>query len=200
MIKTCKKCGGTDFNPSGGCRACKKAYVIANIEKIRANYAVWCSKNRNKLLAYDAHFRKTFPDKVKAKKAKYRSSNLEKVKAGIAAWKSENRERVKNLNAVWRAANPHINKIKSQKRRALSKSSGGSLSKGLVEKLIKLQQGKCPCCQQPLGDDYHLDHITPFARGGANTDDNIQLLRAGCNQKKHARDPIEFMQSRGFLI
>ena len=31
-------------------------------------------------------------------------------------------------------------------------------------------------------------------------DTNIQLLRATCNTSKGAKDPIEFMQSRGFLL
>jgi hypothetical protein len=40
----------------------------------------------------------------------------------------------------------------------------------------------------------------PLAKGGTNTDNNMQLLKATCNQQKHAKDPVEFMQSRGFLI
>jgi 5-methylcytosine-specific restriction endonuclease McrA len=51
-----------------------------------------------------------------------------------------------------------------------------------------------------LGDNYHLDHIVPLAIGGTNTDDNIQLLRQKCNQQKSAKHPIDFMQSRGFLL
>jgi 5-methylcytosine-specific restriction endonuclease McrA len=85
-------------------------------------------------------------------------------------------------------------------RRARELEAGGTLSKGLRTKLFDLQRGKCACCGKPLGNDFHLDHIVPLKLGGSNTDDNIQLLRAACNMQKGAKDPIEFMQSRGNLL
>lgn len=42
--------------------------------------------------------------------------------------------------------------------------------------------------------------IVPLALGGTNTDGNMQLLRSTCNQKKHAKHPVDFMQQRGFLL
>ncbi len=68
------------------------------------------------------------------------------------------------------------------------------------DELFELQKGKCACCADPLGDDYHLDHITPLSGGGRNIDGNTQLLRAACNLKKGRRDPIDYMQSLGKLI
>jgi 5-methylcytosine-specific restriction endonuclease McrA len=91
-------------------------------------------------------------------------------------------------------------RIICQNYRSRKRANGGTLSKGLAEKLFKLQQGKCPCCKQPLGRNYHLDHIVPTALGGSNSDDNMQLLRATCNHQKHAKHPIDFMQQRGFLL
>jgi len=43
---------------------------------------------------------------------------------------------------------------------------------------------------------YHYDVIA----GGANDRANLQLLCGSCNKSKHAKDPIDFMQSRGFLL
>jgi 5-methylcytosine-specific restriction endonuclease McrA len=74
------------------------------------------------------------------------------------------------------------------------------LSKDISQKLFKIQNGLCACCRKPLGDNFHLDHIMPMALGGSNTDDNIQLLRSRCNQQKHAKHPVDFMQERGFLL
>jgi 5-methylcytosine-specific restriction endonuclease McrA len=91
--------------------------------------------------------------------------------------------------------------MNGQNRRARKNASAGKLSFNLAEKLFKLQHGKCACgCKKHLGKDYHLDHIMPLALGGANTDNNIQLLRKQCNWQKHAKHPIDFMQSRGFLL
>lgn len=110
------------------------------------------------------------------------------------------KECTRAYSAAWYAGNPDAPLI-NQNRRARGIKSVGMLSKGLADKLFALQRGKCACgCKQPLGDDYHLDHIIPLALGGANTDDNIQLLRPLCNHQKNAKHPIDFMQSRGYLL
>lgn len=202
--KVCKKCGGSDFDNSRHCKACRKLYAESwrakNPDYAKAHQIGYYEKNKTVILEKQAAYAQENPEKYKAKKAKYREKNRDSVKAGVAAWKAKNRERVSAVNAAWRAENPHANKIKAQKRRARKTQSPGALSKGLIAKLIKLQMGKCPCCKQPLGENFHVDHIIPLALEGENTDSNIQLLRAECNQKKHAKDPIEFMQSRGFLL
>ena len=66
---------------------------------------------------------------------------------------------------------------------------------------MKLQKGKCACCRTSLLEvKHHVDHIEPLSRGGANDDGNIQLLCATCNLQKGAKDPIEFMRLKGFLL
>lgn len=40
----------------------------------------------------------------------------------------------------------------------------------------------------------------PLALGGANEDWNIQLLRQRCNNQKKAKHPVDFMQSKGYLL
>jgi len=89
---------------------------------------------------------------------------------------------------------------RSQNARALRIRAEGVLSDSLLDRLYKLQQGKCPCCKRALGKDFHMDHITPLAKGGKNVDSNIQLLRSRCNLVKSAMDPVDFMQINGFLI
>lgn len=106
----------------------------------------------------------------------------------------------KKVKASWYQQNKDVVKTYVQNRRAKIKSCSGKLSVGLKNKLFVLQKGKCPCCNQPLGNDYHLDHIMPLSLGGTNTDDNIQLLRASCNRQKWAKHPVDFMSTRGFLL
>ena len=175
MTRFCPKCQvETERNKKGDCKPCGKAYK-----------ATWSAANRDKLNAKSAAWKAANPEKVKASKAGYQLANREKVNAQINAW---------------RKANPEAMRIICQNYRSRKRANGGTLSKGLAENLFKLQKGKCPCCHQPLGNDYHLDHIVPMALGGSNTDDNIQLLRATCNHQKHAKHPIDFMQQRGFLL
>lgn len=84
------------------------------------------------------------------------------------------------------------------------RSANGKISKGRISMLLELQKCKCPVCKRNLvltgRDKYHIDHIIPLAKGGSNHDHNIQLLCKDCNQEKHDILPIEYMNSRGFLL
>jgi 5-methylcytosine-specific restriction endonuclease McrA len=151
--------------------------------------------------AFNASYRASHKEKIKAIDAAYRAKNREKIRAKTASWMRAHPEKVAEWKRASHVANPDARRAYKHSRRARVLNAGGKLSHGLAEKLFKLQRGKCACgCKQPLGDDNHLDHITPLALGGTNTDDNIQLLRATCNRQKHSKHPVDFMQSRGFLL
>ena len=204
-MKFCKKCKKeTERYKMGQCAPCERAKSAAwhkdNSEKSKANSAAWRVANLEKHKANNAAYRAANPEKHKAKCAAWYKANQEKAKATSAAWRAANSKRVNASTAAWTKANPEKRRIFDHNRRAKQRANGGKLSPDLSAKLFKLQRGKCPCCKQPLGNDYHLDHIMPIDLGGANEDWNIQLLTQRCNNQKHAKDPIEFMQSRGFLI
>ena len=214
QIKVCSKCKTgksiSEFYKNNSrcdglqtrCKVCahseRKKYTAENKEKLLAKQAAWRAENREKCRVKAAAWYAAHPDKAKACSEAWRAKNPEKVKADCAAWSAENKDRVASIGAAWKSANPDKVRIYHQNRRA--RSSGGKLSQGLAEQLYKLQRGKCPCCGLPLGDKYHMDHIVPLALGGSNTDDNIQLLKSKCNLNKSAKHPIDFMQSKGFLL
>lgn len=126
--------------------------------------------------------------------------NKDKARARYEAWQHANPGRAAERAAAWNAAHPERRRELTQNRRAKLRAIGGGLSKGLTERLYSLQRGKCACCREPLGKNYHLDHIMPLALGGANTDDNMQLLRQRCNTRKNAKHPVDYMQSKGYLL
>jgi hypothetical protein len=220
MIKFCKKCqSDTERNAKGDCKPCAKAsnaaYRAANPEKIKARQSAWCALNASRLKAGRSARYAANLEKVRASNAAWYAANPERAKRVNSAWAANNSERIRAAKASWKAANPEKVKagkarhysanpgawrIYNQNRRSRKLENGGNLSQGLSAKLFKLQKGKCPCCNKPLGEDFHLDHVMPLARGGSNTDSNIQLLRASCNLSKSAKDPVQFMQQRGFLI
>lgn len=193
QMKTCKKCGGTEFYANRHCKQCLKItinkYRVANPELYKQIHLQWHRNN---------------PNKSKVAHAEYYAANAGKIKARVKELYLLNREAKLSATRKWQAANPE--KVKEilrrarHNRRARKLGSSGTLSKGLTEKLFKLQGGICVCCGMPLGNDFHLDHIMPLALGGENKDANMQLLRKDCNQEKHAKHPINFMQSRGFLL
>jgi 5-methylcytosine-specific restriction endonuclease McrA len=170
-MKFCAKCNcDTDRYATGRCKRCltenTKAWRLANTEQ------------------------------VKATKKTYYLANSEFLKASFKAWRLANNERSNAYSAAFAKANPQQTRINNQNYKARALKNGGVLSKGLIAKLFALQDGKCACCDQPLGSNYHLDHIMPIALGGPNTDDNIQLLLARCNLQKGSKHPVEFIKQR----
>jgi len=118
-----------------------------------------------------------------------------------SSYYQKNKEMILARRKQWRLDNPDLCCIHAHNYRARKSSSGGVLSADIYDRLFKLQQGKCACCKIDLTKQTaHIDHIYPISSGGTNTDDNIQLLCVSCNCSKHNKDPINFMQSRGYLL
>jgi len=140
------------------------------------------------------------PQKNREKVKAWRERNPEYAREHSAHWRIKNAERIKELNAAYRANNKEKCLVHGANRRARKRGAEGVVSRDIVQKLIKLQKGKCPCCKQVLGKDFHLDHIVPLVDGGTNADSNMQLLRAKCNLQKNRKDPVQFMQERGYLL
>lgn len=193
------------------CKTCtaeaKRAWYAENARKViakdmatlRANpkrLHAWLSYNR----IYAAARREDDPQRAREKCTEWRLKNPDRARAYSRDWRAKNKERHLASSRAWKRAHQDMVRANWHNRRALEKKAGGKLSAGLAQKLIRLQQGKCACCGRELGDNYHLDHIVPIALGGANADDNIQLLRAECNFSKGAKHPVEYMRQKGFLL
>lgn len=205
-VRVCKKCGTSNRKSNGACRNCAKVaqdlwrsksqekikahtsdYYKKNKDALNAKNKVWYRENSKRMSEYYKEYYNINKNKILARKASIRSESgsNDNVRARLAEWAKNNGESIRS---------------RSRKRRELIYSAGGRLSKGLANTLFTLQRGLCPCCMKPLGDKYHLDHIMPVSRGGSNTDDNMQLLRAQCNLQKKAKHPVDFMRERGFLL
>ena len=190
---------------------------LNNLDKVKAISSSWKSKNRERVKEKRLAYYAANQERMKELAASYYAVNRDKEAYRVAsrkralAYKAANPEKVKAVKTAyrkanpnkmfeWHAANPGAARIHNQNRRARKKANGGVLSKDLSAKLFKLQKGKCACCALPLGVNFHLDHIYPLIFGGKNNDDNIQLLRSKCNLQKSAKHPIDYMQSKGYLL
>ena len=192
MLKFCGKCNKeTEHYKCGGCKPC----TLARTAKYR-------KENPEKDRARKAKYRATKIDaeKERSRKAKFLAENIDKERERKRRYSAENRKKERERYAKYRSANPEKIRTHVINRRARKKMVGGKLSFNIVERMFRLQKGKCVCCGQLLGSDFHIDHIMPLALGGPNTDENIQLLRSECNLQKNAKHPIDFMQKRGFLL
>jgi len=207
-MKPCIKCGSTDRKKNGQCKPCATAATVAwqklNHDKINASRLAKASvlENREKHRIRCAEWRKNNPEKSKESSRLYYQNNTDKERIRAVTWKQKNPSAVKcrqMVRSAWKKNNPELCRVYRQNRRAKVLLSGGKLSNGLAEKLLKLQRGMCACCKQVL-EKYHLDHRMPLALEGLNTDENIQLLCPKCNRQKSAKHPVDFMQELGFLI
>lgn len=215
-IKHCAKCQAeTERYKNGKCKPCVKAYNskwyegnadyfakwrAENTDSVKASQARYRAGHKDEKNEYNAAWRAANPEKIKALNSSWYKKNRHKIKAKHAAWCAANKEKIKDSHSAWVSANLEKCRVYNNNRRAKTRI-GGKLSVDIKEKLFALQKGKCACgCKQPLGDDYHLDHIMPLSLGGSNTDNNIQLLRATCNLQKSRKHPIDFMRQRGYLL
>ena len=93
-------------------------------------------------------------------------------------------------------------RLKNHVRRARLRSDGNSkrVRIEVVDRLKRLQGGKCAVCKTNIMDDFRIDHVLPLALGGSNDPRNLQLLCKDCNSKKWHKHPVDFMQSIGYLL
>lgn len=175
-------------------------YYLAHRQAIGIRVAEYRLKNKAKAAEWSKSYSLRHKDRCKLARIRWVKRNPEAHKQAQSEWVARNKEKCLDRLRAWRTLNPGAYLAQRQTRRARKMGAAGVISKFLREKLKKLQRGRCTCCGLPLGMDFHMDHIIPLALGGSNMDSNIQLLRKKCNLQKNAKDPIVFMQSRGFLL
>lgn len=159
-----------------------KEYEEKNKERRRARKKIYRVENKERTAAQYLQNRAKVLENCAARYAR----NAEKIKAGVRAYAAANKDKVRILSST---------------KRARKRNATGKVSRDIIAKLMLLQRGKCAVCRCDLSSaKHHLDHIEPLALGGAHDDKNMQLLCKPCNLSKHAKPPIEFMQSRGFLL
>ncbi len=204
-VKPCVKCGSVERRANNGrCIPCEKAQsakrYLKNKECVADSQRARIAANPQKRRETVNKWRFKHKEDVAKKQSIYNKTHKDRLDAARKLWAASNKERAAETRAKWIAANKDVRASYNHTRRAMRIAAGGKLSTNIVKRLLALQKGLCPCCGGNLGDKYHLDHITPLYLGGTNTDDNVQLLRAECNLQKSRKHPIDFMQSRGFLL
>ena len=193
------KTGGRNYECRSCCVEYRKAYRAANTEKLKENDAAHYARNKEHVAKKVAAYRKANSERLKKAVADYRAANTDAIDAYQAEYraryKNENPEKYAACKKAWVKANPEAIRLKEYRRRAKTASSG-KLSKGLIAKLMALQNGLCACCGADLSSGYHMDHKMPLALGGSNTDENMQLLTPLCNLRKGAMHPDDYMRKR----
>lgn len=189
----------------------------------KAEYDIaYRSRNKDALAAYKLEWRRTHAVRLK----EYRAATAIRRKQIFAKWAEKNKERLtqkrkseyradpgsaRSKAIAWRKAHPetareyrkrNAEKLSASyhRRRALKLSAGGAHTAEQINELLVRQKFRCVVCRGLINKKRHKDHIVPLSAGGTNDILNIQLLCPSCNLSKHDRDPLSFMQSRGFLL
>jgi 5-methylcytosine-specific restriction endonuclease McrA len=171
----------------------------ADPEAHRARSLAWKDANREQVNARTRELRKLHPEKERTRRQQAGLLGVMSRRQASKRFRERHPDRVKAARIRYQQANPEKYALWARNRRARIREVGGSHTLDDINRLFARQRGRCAACRKPL-KLYHVDHIVALARGGSNDWTNLQLLCPPCNQQKHARDPIEFMQSRGFLI
>lgn len=205
-------------------RAAGRAYQKANNAKKNA----WKAANRGRLNEAERQRRLANPEKFKAQGERYRASdkgratkqayylaNAEAIKArvnarrlakpddvraGKRAWYAANKALVMQRVQEWNALNPEAARSRGRNYRARFKGAEGFHTGDDIKDLFVKQRGRCVYCGTKLSTGYHVDHITPLAKGGSNWPSNLQLTCNKCNNQKRATDPVEYARRIGLLI
>lgn len=100
---------------------------------------------------------------------------------------------------LWQVKNPDKVRAKTHRRRARKINAEGTHTAEDIQRIYKLQNGKCGNCRRNLSKYYQVDHILALSKGGTNWPRNLQILCKKCNCSKNASDPIDWAQRNGRL-
>lgn len=196
----CSVCG----LPSKAKMLCDKHYHAARYqeqkERLKEINKAWRKANPEKRRAAERARRSSNPEKYRITKRRCRAAKPNHYLAVDRAWRIANKVYVNKVSADWKRRNPDNGKAHAAKRRALQHGADGRHSATEVRELFVRQKGKCAICRHTLPTPYCKDHIKPLSRGGSDWIANIQLVCLPCNSSKRNKDPIDFMQQRGFLL
>ena len=164
-----------------------------NPEKVKASkkrtYLKYAARNRKRSREYYRENREACLERSRA----WKEENAERAWEKVREYHEKNRERIAEKRRIWDQSNPEKKRAKDLRRRALKLKA--EHVPYTAEDLIAMwheQGGCCHYCGTPLFDLYHVEHMTPLFRGGADALANICLSCPFCNACKGTLTAEEF--------
>lgn len=185
-MKVCIKCGVEKslddfyFRAKRGkhyttCKTCAKADTKMRHDADRAKVKVYND-------AYGAKHR----ERLNQAARDYNKRNAEKIKESRAARYAENSDKVKETVYAYRKQNPHMVTKWNAARRARVRDLTPELTAEQQEQIDYLYW-LAKDLRAVSGEEYHVDHIFPLARGGLHEPSNLQILPKDLNLQKSTK-------------
>lgn len=185
-MKVCIKCGvekdlegfyfryklGKHYNTCKDCaKAETKARKDADPEGVKAYNEAYSAKNRERLNEAGREYNKRNADKIKESRAARYVENSEQIKESVYAYRKQNPHMVTKWNAA---------------RRARVRDLTPDLTTEQQEQIDYLYW-LAKDLRAVSGEEYHVDHIFPLARGGLHEPSNLQILPKDLNLQKSTK-------------
>jgi 5-methylcytosine-specific restriction endonuclease McrA len=173
-------------------------------ERRRATQRRYRERNRERIREqsrpYTRAYRLANLEAVKAKKRAKYAADGEADRRYAREHYARNAKASKIKHEAWLAANPRKRAEYETRRRAKRAAAEGDHTVADILAIGETQGWKCHWCGKSVRKRYHVDHITPLSKGGGNGPRNLCITCQPCNQRKHAKDPIEWARQLGKLL
>lgn len=204
--KVCQRCERRDTRAITAER--DRRYRENNKEKIADHKKVYREKNKELIAEKKRRYREANIKRLNEKSHQYyqenrevfaernrlyREENKEAIAERHRQYYRENREKMRAYYERWRKNNRDATRVHDRKRQAAKKGDSGLRDVNELWDLYYSQDGLCAYCETPLFGDFHIDHMQPLSRNGADNWSNYAITCPPCNQRKHAKTAEEFM-------
>jgi 5-methylcytosine-specific restriction endonuclease McrA len=157
-------------------------YVKRYLQRYRA-------ANGDKLREQSREWHHVNAARAAATKRAYYAKNKFKIIKKAREWSAAHKGERAAILARWVARNYKRHLLHHRraclKRRA--KMLGAQIETIDVSLIVARSNGLCGICGEPIGGGFDLDHKISLAKGGAHSNDNLQIAHPRCNRRKGAR-------------
>lgn len=192
------------ISPSTGRRICGPCYHAARPQHARKYYAA----NRVELLRKD---RERYAGADPEQRARRRDNNrlwAANHPEQARAWAQANPERRRDIKRnwqlahpeakqAWRAATPKLQREQGRRQNARRRARIARVLCTLTvqewEAILAAAGHACIYCRST--ERLSIDHLTPIARGGPHTAENVAPACLPCNMSKNAQTADEFLET-----
>ncbi len=197
LRSVCKVCTRCDWHstPEQNTER-RRRYLAANKEAVAERKRLYRQKNKERLRKKDRLYYLANREKFAEHNRRYREANKEALAEYNRLYHQANKEAKAEYYRRWRTENQDKRRVHELKRQALKRDGEGFEDVADMWQMYEDQGGLCAYCEEPLFGDFHIDHMVPLSRGGADDWTNYAIACPTCNLRKHAKTLEDFMNRR----